>query len=78
MQSMKTTAALVMALQTANAISLDRVEQLTVRRGDNSYSMASMIENKETILPFDEIYDAGNRTVTRYSADGTPTVEKLD
>ena len=39
MQGIKTTAAIVMACQTANAISLDRVKQISVKRGGEMYSM---------------------------------------
>ena len=51
MQSMKTTAALLIACQTANAISLERVKQLSVRRGNDIYSMEAMINDKMEIQP---------------------------
>jgi hypothetical protein len=64
MQSMKTTAALLLACQTANAISLERVKQLSVRRGNNLFAMEAMINDRMEIQPQDEIIDAENGTIT--------------
>lgn len=64
MQSMKTTAALLLACQTANAISLERVKQLSVRRGNDIYSMEAMINDKMEIQPQDVIIDAAEGKIT--------------
>jgi len=65
MQSIKTTATIVIACQTANAISIDRVKQLTVKRNGELFSMESMIEDKREILAFDEIIDSKNGTISQ-------------
>jgi len=78
MQGIKTTTAILMACQTANAISIDRVQQLSVRRGQELYSMQDMIENDQDILPFDEIYDHEYKTVTKVGSDGSFDVVESD
>lgn len=61
---MKTSAALLLACQTVNAISLERVKQLSVRRGNDLYSMEAMINEKMEIQPQDQIIDAESGTIT--------------
>ena len=72
MQSMKTSAALLLACQTVNAISLERVKQLSVRRGNDLYSMEAMINDKMEIQPQDQIIDAESGTITVIPGTAAP------
>ena len=72
MQSMKTSAALLLACQTVNAISLERVKQLSVRRGNDLYSMEAMINEKMEIQPQDQIIDAESGTITVIPGTAAP------
>ena len=69
---MKTSAALLLACQTVNAISLERVKQLSVRRGNDLYSMEAMINDKMEIQPQDQIIDAESGTITVISEIAAP------
>jgi hypothetical protein len=78
MQSMKTSAALLLACQTVNAISLERVKQLSVRRGNDLYSMEAMINEKMEIQPQDQIIDAESGTITVIPGAAAPKKRFFD
>ena len=55
---------MTLSCQTANAISLESVEQLSVRRGNDIYSLEAMIKDKMEIQPQDVIIDAAEGKIT--------------